>query len=123
MRVSCWFIRHLLPLWIDDHDRTNTAGDCKAGRQEPALKRSIPMRVDMFKLYTHHINVHRKTRKLYTKKVGIRRPPQTIKGKHETGNCDHRKFILHRNKQLELRQQMLDQRPFCRAPSSQATSV
>jgi hypothetical protein len=27
MRVSCWFIRHLLPLWIDDHDRTNTAED------------------------------------------------------------------------------------------------
>jgi hypothetical protein len=29
---------------------------------------AIPMRVDMFKLYTHHINLHRKTKKLYMKK-------------------------------------------------------
>ena len=35
---------------------------------------SIPMRVDMLKLYTHHINVYRKARKLYMKKGG---DPQT----------------------------------------------
>ena len=74
---------------------------------------TIPMRVDMY----------RKLKKLYMKKVGIRRPPQAIKGKHETGNCDHRKFILPRNKQSELHQRKLDQRPFCLAHASLATSV
>ena len=36
---------------------SNTAGDCKAGRQEPALKRSIPMRVDHFRSATNMVHL------------------------------------------------------------------
>jgi hypothetical protein len=67
------------------------------------------------------VDMYRKLKKLYMKKAGIRRPPQAIKGK--AGNCDHRKFILHRNKQSELHQQKLGQRPFYRAHATLATSV